>query len=245
MLGAVQGLGEFLPVSSSGHLILFQRMFELKQDLLLFDILLHCATLLAICIVMRKEIISLISHPFQKSVGYIVLSVIPTVIIALIFECYFESLISGLLLPVCFAITGVLLVAQWMQKTSKKEGFSVLNKGKAIACGLVQGIAVLPGISRSGATVSTLCLMGVNREEAVRFSFLMSIPVIIGSVLLEGLKMQGNIGVTPACLIAGCVSAFVFGFASLRFMLNVFTKKGQLPFAVYMFAVSLLSIFIG
>lgn len=245
-LGVVQGLGEFLPISSSGHLILLEKLGVGSQSLL-FNIVVHLGTLLALVIVMRKSVWSVIRRPFQKKTLYILLACLPTFALALIFKYALPSLLEGELLGFGFTLTACMLFASEKLRSGKPR---LLNAAPSLICGVAQGIAVLPGVSRSGATVSALCLLGVDRAEAADFSFLLSIPVILGSAALEGadvLRGYAFLDVPPLALAVGAIAAFVAGIFSIKLFLKLIKDRSLLPFAVYTlllgFVVTLLPLF--
>ena len=238
LLGLVQGLCEFLPISSSGHLVLLSSLFGV-EDSLLVSIILHLATLLAVVIVFRKEILFLIKHPLSEESVKLALATIPTCIIVLILMPLVEKAFGGGGLAICFLITALLLFIS--QKYNKKgQGFSTKT---ALIMGISQGFAVFPGISRSGATISAGILSGADRRECAKFSFLMSVPIILLSLVMEvyevscGVQLQINwLG-----LIIGFVIAFVVGIMTIKLMLNVTGKANFKWFCLYLIFISLVS----
>ena len=181
-MGLVQGLTEFLPVSSSGHLVLLSKLFNIEESLFI-SILLHLATLLSIVVVFYKDIWGLIRHPFSKKTITLVLATIPTCIIVLILMPLIKSSFNGLLLPYCFIISAILLFST-EYLTKKKVGRAVDNK-IAVIMGIAQGFAVFPGISRSGTTICAGLLADGDKKDTTKFSFLMSIPIILLSMVME------------------------------------------------------------
>lgn len=190
ILGVVQGLTEFLPVSSSGHLTLLQRVlgFDMGDGTMtLINIMMHLGTLIAVIVVFWRDILALFRKPF-KTLLMLIVATIPAGVIGLIFSDQIDSLFSGgdgiLYLSVCFALTALLLVICEMiakrQKTQRPLGW-----GSSVAMGVMQAVALFPGISRSGSTIVAGTLAGTRREEVAKFSFLMSIPVILGSFAVE------------------------------------------------------------
>ena len=232
ILGIVQGASEFLPISSSGHLLLLEKL-GVGQESLFFNIMVHVGTLVAVLIAMRKSWFPLLRHPIQKTTGYIILACVPTVALALIFKYLAPSLLSGQLLGFGFVLTACLLTASEMFKKSKT---TILSGKTSILTGVLQGIAVLPGVSRSGATISALTVQGIDKKEAANFSFLLSIPIIIGSAILETVDLARgsfalDIGVLP--LIIGTVSAFISGLLSINLFIKLIQKHSMLGFAIY------------
>ncbi len=250
ILGVVQGLTEFLPVSSSGHLEIAKELLsvsEQKQNLMM-TVILHAATALSTIIIFRKDITTIIAGLFQFKWNEeaqfsvkIILSMIPAAIVGLFFEDEIESLFGGqiILVGTMLLLTGLLLfLADKAKKTDKKV--SVLN---SILIGISQAIAILPGISRSGATISTSVLLGVDREKAARFSFLMVVPLILGKMtkdILNGDLSTDSTNILP--LVFGFSAAFITGLIACQWMIRL-VKKSQLKyFAYYCFAIGLISI---
>lgn len=236
LLGILQGLTEFLPVSSSGHLILFKHLFGLDAEVfgLTFDIAVHVATLTAVFIIFWKDIFALIKKPFQKLTLLLIIATIPAAVIGVLFDDKIEAISqSGGFLGISFLVTAIILTVS-ERLSSKKKDFDDITYLDAGTIGIVQGIAIMPGISRSGSTLSAGLAMGVKKEAAIRFAFLMSIPVILGSAVL-GVK---NIIEEPqsfdvAVIIAGMVSSGVSGYFAIKFMLDFFKRKKLTAFAVY------------
>lgn len=243
VLGIVQGLCEFLPISSSGHLVLLSRWFGIENSLFV-SIILHVATLLAILVVMRKEVFYLVRHPFSKESMQLSVSTIITCIVAIILMPLISSSFEGKFLPWAFLITAGLLfiVEKKSKRRARGEEFSVKH---AVIIGLAQGLAIFPGISRSGATISAGMLSGADREKSARFSFLASVPVIIGSLIMEIIKivMFGEkIIVNPIGLVFAFLSAFAIGVVSIKFMLRVTRKTNFKWFSVYLIFIAIISL---
>ena len=233
-LGIVQGLTEFLPVSSSGHLILFQHLFDMPDDMLLFNIILHVATLLAVVIVFRKKIYTLIRRPFNKMNLMLLISTAVTVSFVLLFKDFIDSTFHHRILPLTFLVTAIILFLTTFINTrvSRKEhvGFK-----SALLVGFTQFIAVIPGISRSGTTISTLLVTGVKRETAAEFSFLMSIPIIIASFVYELLNARhsgATLDVAPT--IFAFIAALLSGIIAIKFMLRVIQHVKLHWFSLYL-----------
>lgn len=243
LLGFVQGLCEFLPVSSSGHLILLQRMFGIEEGALFFTVMLHLATLIAVLIVYRRMVWRLIRHPFQKTVLYLILAIIPTVLVALLFkkvpsfDSFYAAAEGGAYLGVCFLFTGCLLVGSDLlnRPRSRVRGMHNMRAGDALAIGSMQAVGVLPGISRSGATITGALFAGLDRRAAADFSFLLSIPSIIGGAVLEipdALK-EGAGSINWLYVGAGMLVAGVTGYFAIRVMLTAIKRRSLWGFAVY------------
>ena len=245
ILGLIQGLTEFLPVSSSGHLTLAQTMFGITEGGQSFSILLHVATLVAVFIVFWPEISDLLRHPFQRTTYLLIAGTIPTVIIALVFGDWIDKLFAGGgLLGVCFIITGVILLLADRIRPGKKriKNMSIFD---AMVVGVFQGIAICPAISRSGMTLTGSLSRGLNRKEAAHFAFLLSILSILGALVLDIADSLGGettvvevMGIAPT--IVGFVVAAVTGYLALRLMLRV-VEKGRLHyFSYYVFVLGAL-----
>ena len=253
VLGTVQGLTEFLPVSSSGHLSLLHKLFgeDFGGNSLFFDIMLHVGTLLAVVIVLRKEIFALFRKPYQTLLMLLVATV-PAGVVGLLFSDRINAAFSGengvLWLAVCFAFTAILLLA-CEEVSSRRKTTRPLGWGSAMTMGVIQAIALFPGISRSGSTISAGVFSGADRKEVARFSFLLSIPVILGSALVNGIDVVktpeavtqiGAAGFTG--IAVGMVCAAVSGFFAIKFMLRIVERANYKWFSLYLLALSLVSL---
>ncbi len=241
VLGIAQGLTEFLPVSSSGHLVLVQNIIGVDSGsaaFLFFDTMLHLGTLLAVLIVLWRDVASILRHPLGKTMRLLVVATIPAVVIALLFNDFLEHAFGGDFLGISFMITALLLVfAERVARPSRK--FAAAHYGDALAMGLMQGVALFPGVSRSGATMVGGLLTGLNRDVVARFSFLMSIPAILGSVVFQAKDVLGtNLPDIPwAAVIVGTLAAAVSGLFAVRFMLEFIKRHKLYGFAIYVFVV--------
>lgn len=243
LLGLVQGLTEFLPVSSSGHLAIAQHFLPgFKQPGLLFDVLLHFATTMAVIIYFRKDIWKLMSCFFRKDpyavddrhiFWMVVFGSIPTAIIGLSGKDFFEGLFENLLVIGCMLLVTATLL--FVAEKARKDGrqLAQLNIKDALLVGAVQGLAILPGISRSGSTIATLLLRGIDGEAAAKFSFLLALPAVGGAMLLS-LKDLGQVssGDLPAYVL-GALIAFVSGLFAIRWLMDVVRRRRLVGFAVY------------
>lgn len=234
-LGFIQGLTEFLPVSSSGHLLLLERM-GVAQPSVTTNLFLHISTLLAVLIVMRKSLFELVKHPLSKKAVWIYVASIPTAVIGMIFKLFLGELLLGKYLSIGFIITAILLLS------AKPTKFHPKPLTGALLTGIVQGIAVIPGISRSGSTISAMTAMNYSKEEASELSFLMSIPVIAGGAILE-IKDLDFGGMDIAFLTSAFISAFIVGLFSLKIMLKHFNMS-RTAFAIYLIALSVVGLII-
>lgn len=239
VLGLTQGVTEFLPVSSSGHLALLEGLGFAPSDVFL-NLTLHVATLAAVLIVMRREVWGILRHPVRGDGKYVLLSSLPTVGIALLFEAFCPALLTGRLLAFGFLCTAALLFLS--EKFSRDRG-SGIGVGNSLITGAMQGFAVLPGLSRSGATIAALRLSGVPYERAAAFSFLLSVPVIAGGFLFEGVKTGFSVqGADFGAVAVAAVAAFLSGLFAARFMLS--RVKKMTPFALYTLALGVLCFFV-
>jgi len=247
-------LTEFLPVSSSGHIELGKAILDVNlEDDLRFSLLVHLATVLSIFIVFGKDIWGLLKNLFtfkwnkgNKYIAQLLLSALPVMIVGLAFKDQLESLFEGrvVLVGAMLICTGFILYLSTLEK-QKTRGFKFSD---AIIVGLAQAIAVLPGISRSGSTIATALALGIGREEAARFSFLMVLIPIIGASILELpelTQMQASGSAALAPLIAGFIAAFLSGYLACRWMLAI-VKKGKITyFSIYCFIVGTIAIAVG
>lgn len=278
MMGVIQGLTEFLPVSSSGHLALFKILFHVDTDTgLLFDVLLHVGTLAAICIVYYRDIGRLIvegcciirdvflniaiffrnlfseekegyhrivNNSYRKFVMLIIVSTIPTGIIGIMGKDTVELASEVLIVPgICLIVTSVLLfLADHIPQGTKTP--KQVTYTNAFTVGIAQGIATLPGLSRSGTTITACLLSGYNRKFAVKYSFIMSIPAILGSLVLElkDFEMQNVTGTEVFYYIIGMLIAGVVGYICIKTMLVVVRQKKFTIFAVYCLIVGIISV---
>ena len=240
-LGLLQGFTEFLPVSSSGHLILAQRLFDVQASLF-FDVALHLGTFFAVVLVYKKSLATYVANPLKnRQLHFVLLASIPTFLLAFVVKIVVPENVFVGLLPVGFALTIALLV---VSHYLSKERFDLGNLPVwcALLCGIVQGMAVFPGLSRSGSTVSTLKLCGLAQQDATEFSFVLSLPVIAGSALVEGLELINTPLSTPwYCVVIGVFFAFLSGYASLSFLKRL-TSKSWVWFCFYLPIPLLLSI---
>ena len=243
ILGVIQGLTEFLPISSSGHLLLVEHIFGITEGNLFFNILLHLASLLAVVIIMRKEIWAIIKNPFSMKSISIVLSCIITMLVVLFLSKNMDKFTTIGSLGFGFLISSILILLTYV--ISKKHKRMILkNKiGYIDACiiGIVQGFATLPGISRSGSTICTSLLLGNERRESANFSFLSSIPIILGAMLFEILKGEATIvsNISATSCILGFLASFIVAYFSIKLMYKVVEKSNWLWFGIYLFILSI------
>ena len=263
VLGTIQGLTEFLPVSSSGHLVLFQNLFGMKEPELLFDICLHVGTLSAVIIVFYREILDILTALLQiparmKTAGglaplcrvdpsirmalLIVVGSVPTAVIGLLFKEITDQLFGSIaVVGFMLLITGTVL---WLTRQIRGDGRPVRQTTlkDALIIGIVQGLAILPGISRSGSTIATALFLGVDRKVAGRYSFLLSIPAIVGALVLGLDTPELQTAIPVGTIIAGSVISALVGWLALVILLRV-VDRGQLHrFAPYCWLVGIMTL---
>jgi undecaprenyl-diphosphatase len=249
LLGVIQGLTEFLPVSSSGHLVLLQKIFGITEPAIFFNVMVHVGTLTAVFVVLRRDIWNILQKPIQPLTAFLIIGTIPAVIFALIFKDKIEgAFVSGRFLGFAFLITAALLSAAELlsrrslkpaKDNSQKTTRSTMLWQDALIIGLMQAVAIIPGISRSGATLSGALSRKLNRDFAARFSFLLSIPAILGALVLQIKDIAGDSavsissGISAAAIIAGTLTAAVTGFFAISFMIKIVREKSLWGFALY------------
>jgi len=250
ILGAIQGLGEFLPISSSAHLILVPDIMGWPDCGQTFDVSLHMGTLAAVVIYFRNDITRLLKAFFntlktrsiktfdEKLCYYIILATIPGAVAGKLFEDIIETQVrnSPNLIAVFLIVMGALLMAadSYGKKAVKLEDITLKS---SFLIGLSQAMALLPGFSRSGITMTTALALGLNNEAAARFSFLLAIPITLGAGLLKGVKiMKTGIGdVAPLHFAGGIITSALVGYAAISFLLKFIQTKSFKPFAIYRF----------
>ena len=243
-LGLIQGLTEFLPVSSSGHLVFFSKLFGVGENLFV-SILLHVATLLSILVVFYKDIWHMIRHPFSAQTIRIVVATIPTCIIVLILMPVIKMSFSGMFLPICFVLSAIFLFIS--EKLASKKVAKSMNNKTAFWMGVAQGFAVFPGVSRSGTTISAGLLCGREKEEIAKFSFLMSVPIVFLSLLLEVYEIisgEAAVAVDILPLIVSFITAFITGIFAIKFMIKLTQKANLKYFSAYLVFISIVSFLI-
>ena len=252
ILGIVQGLTEFLPVSSSGHIELVQAIFNREiQESMTMTVVLHFATALSTCVIFRKDIYEIVKGLFQfknnKEFQFslkIVLSMIPAALVGIMYDDFIESFFVGKIMLVGFMllVTGALLFVADKAKTTNKE----VSLGNSFLIGISQMIAILPGISRSGATISTSVLLGIDREKAARFSFLMVVPLIFGKIAKDLLDLSaGESEINSAeylPYLAGFAFAFFTGLIACKWMIKLVKSSKLSYFSIYCFAIGIAAI---
>jgi len=250
ILGLIQGLSEFLPVSSSGHLLVAHQVFGITgEDNLTFIIVLNMGSLVPLLWVFRKDVWTLVRNPFQKMTALLIIATLPVIIVTALFLDYIEQMFHWLhFLPVGFVITGVVLLLSG--KFSKGERkIDELKVTDAILVGLAQAVAVFPGLTRSGSTITASLARGLNRESAAKFSFLMSIPTAFGAIILRaGHIVSGRVLLDDLNFVnlgVGFMTAAISGYLAINFMLSIVKKAKLKYFALYyVFALAVFVIFL-
>ncbi len=243
LLGLIQGLTEFLPVSSSGHLAITQHFLPgFEQPGLFFDVLLHAATTLAVIIYFRKDVWNLICCYFRTNeeaianrhiLHMLVLGSIPTAIIGLSGKDFFTGLFDNLLVIGCMLIVTAALLT--LAEKVRRDGRSLeqINGRDSLLVGIVQGMAIIPGISRSGSTIACLLLRGIDGEAAARFSFLLALPAVGGAMLLSLKDLQNVATNSIPAYGLGALIAFLSGLFAIRCLMDVVRRKRLIGFAIY------------
>ncbi len=267
IMGIIQGLTEFLPVSSSGHLVIFRNLFGIDVgESVLFDVLMHLGTFISICVVFYKDILKLIvefigicfdvfanityffgnlgaahkksyrqlaTTPYRRFVIMIIISTIPTGVLAILLKKFVDYASTSLLVPgICLLINGVILfISDYISSGDKRQKES--NWGDAFCIGCAQGVATLPGLSRSGSTITAALLCGFDRRFAVKYSFIMSLPAVLGAVIME----IPDLGEGASVPVGGCLLGMLFAAVVGYFALIITNKlvKGRFfkYFAIY------------
>lgn len=246
ILGVVQGLTEFLPVSSSGHLALLEALFGFTGVPIFYDVMLHVGTLAAVCVVLWPEIVGLITHPIRNKLGMLIIATVPAVIVTLVCEKFFPEAFAGILggkyLAFGFFATTIVLVLGDFFEPKRRRRRVELPQAAVMGC--MQALAIVPGLSRSGSTIAGGLLSGLKREAAARYAFLMSIPTILGGLVfsLSDLAETGMGEVTVPAVIVGTVAAALCGYFAIRFMLRLISDHHLWGFAIYTAALGVLII---
>ena len=238
IIGIVQGITEFLPISSSGHILLLSKIFNVDVDIIFLSVVAHLGTLLSVLICMRDKIKYSVKHPFCETNWKILMATLPTIIMVLLFKNLVDKLYSIYFLVIGFVITAILLVIAEMKQKNNPISYK-----SAILMGIMQGIAVLPGISRSGSTMAVGMMAGAEKNDVCEFTFLMSIPIILASAVFEGvqaIKNGINIQIAPCVIVF--ITSFIFGILSIKLMLKVLKKNKLYYFSIYTIALAIITL---
>ena len=245
ILGVVQAITEFLPVSSSGHLVLFQKIFNLETPPIFFDVLVHIGTLLAIIFYLRKEIISLILNlkENRKLIFFLFLGSLPIALVGLSLKDYVENIFNSLaMVGISFLITSFILLSTLLVKNSQKN-ISNMTWKDSLFVGLFQALAFLPGVSRSGSTISAGLFRKMDKESAFKFSFLLAIPAFAGALALQLFDIE-KVNLTFSAGLIGFLTSLFFGFFALRLLERALLKGKIHLFGIYCFLLGLVIIFV-
>ena len=238
ILGIIQGFTEFLPVSSSAHLAIMQRVLGMRGEEVAISVVLHLGTLVAVVAFFFKDILRLLRD--LKTISLVLSVTLITGVIGVIGKDFFESLFtSPKLIAIALVVTGIILIST--RKFAEPDKAEVSFKD-ALILGFTQGIAIIPGISRSGITISTLLFRGIGRQACFRFSFLVSIPIILGAALLESRKIDFAIQHDFVNLLAGFIFSLFCGLAALSILKAVIQRAKLYYFGYYCFAVALVTL---
>ncbi len=245
ILGILQGATEFLPISSSGHLALLGGFLGFEEGAFMATMM-HAGTLLALVVYFRQDISRIILSPFKRDIKslnllwFLILGSTPAVIFGVFLLHHIEAIFdSPLIIGICLLFTGIILFLSGFMRKDRKD----IKFLDAILIGIAQAIAILPGVSRSGTTISTGTFLGLGRTVSATFSFLLAIPAIFGATILEISTVEGN-SITPALLI-GALASFVSSLIAIRFLLRFLKRATLRPFSYYCFVIGVLSILIG
>lgn len=242
ILGIIQGLTEFLPVSSTGHLLLGRQVFQLQEAGLFLDSMLHIGTLIAVMTVYSKEIMEVIKRPFSKTGILLIAGTIPTAVIGLAFKDFFEEISkTGVTVGWEFLLTGLLL---WWADSYKRNGYKGIEDitiRDALVIGTFQGAAILPAVSRSGLTIAAALFCKIDKKAAAYFSFLLSIPSIAGGVILQSKDVFT--GTQPpisfSALAIGSLASAVFGYIAVKWMIKLLQTGTLKGFAIYVWMIGI------
>ncbi|WHY85310.1 undecaprenyl-diphosphate phosphatase [Neobacillus novalis] len=242
ILGIIQGLTEFLPISSTGHLYLGRNLFGLEEAGLLLDTMLHVGTLLAVFVFYKAEFIKIIKNPFSKLTFLLVVGTIPAVIFGLAFKDYIDEISkTGVTIGWEFLLTGIFLWLADSAKNGHKKMDNISYKD-AFIIGTFQAVAIMPAISRSGMTIVAALWRKLDRETAAYFSFLLSTPAIAGAIVLQTKDLLSGAGeeISLSALLVGIVSSAIFGYIAVKWMIGYLRKHSLKPFAYYVWALGVL-----
>lgn len=263
IMGLVQGLTEFLPVSSSGHLVLFSQILNLNIDEgNAFNVLLHVATFISVCFVYYKDVYELIKEfflligdifrgklnldrPYRRMLIMLIIATVPAVLLGLIFKILdLDALLSNVMtVGIMLLFTSALMYAVDKFNENKYDAQNAKYKS-ALYVGIAQACALMPGLSRSGSTITAACALGYKKDFAIKFSFLMSLPAILGAAVLEGadLILNGGFSVEIAPLIVGFAAAAISGVLAIKFLIRLLSNNKFYIFSIYCAVVGIISV---
>ena len=264
IIGIVQGLTEFLPVSSSAHLIFIQNILGVESSLA-FDTFLHLGSLLAVLIFFRADIYKMLrawllslgdilrhrfregfySDPYKRLAWYVILATIPVGLVGVLFESHVDALFAGeLYVPAFFLfVTGTILYLS-QRMASGKIDMSHMGWFQSLFMGLAQACAIMPGLSRSGTTIASGLVIGLDKEFAAKFSFILSIPAIFGAFLVQLKDIGSSMGTDGAAIMLGFIAAFISGYLAIKWLIDLIQNKSLDMFAYYCWIVGIV-VFVG
>jgi len=237
LLGLLQGLTEFIPISSSGHLIIAHELFGTVQNSLVFDVALHVGTLFALAVFFRRDILNLLTNVFKANKSgrlarLLIMATIPAAAAGFLFEDLIDQHMRRIeVVAVTLAVVAVIMFLA--ERTAKNRQESEISTANAAVIGLAQAVALVPGVSRSGATITAGIFCGLNRVSAARFSFLLAMPIITGSALGVFLQNGDVVSGNASDLVLGAATAFVSGLLAIKFLMNYLAKHSLAVFAWY------------
>ena len=235
ILGVLQGVTEFLPISSSGHIVLFEHFLNIAKDDIVIEVILHFGTLLSILVFFRKDISNLISGTINRDkdsllyIWYVVIATVPIVLFSLIAKDHISSIFSINILVYTYIVNSFIL---FMTKGKKGNKYQISTR-LAVAMGIAQIFALLPGISRAGITICTGLILGYQQREIAKFSFFMAIPALIGAIIFELDNIANQISNDPLILILGCFVAMFSGLLVLRLLFKILQTNRLWLFSYY------------
>jgi undecaprenyl-diphosphatase len=267
IIGIVQGLTEFLPVSSSAHLVFVPYIMGTESNLA-FDTLLHIGTLVAVVVYFWKDLVNMVESffsslldlprgqfrqglqedQFKKLAWLVIIGTIPAGLAGVLFKDYFEGLFSNIIAVAIFLIiTGFLLYSSEMvsRKVTQKTSLKKMSIKSSLLIGVAQACSIAPGISRSGATISTGLFLGLERELAARFSFLLSIPAILGAAFIQIKDISSIMDINTGAAIAGFIAAVIMGYLAIKIVLKLISERNLLVFAYYCWALGALTLILS
>jgi len=259
ILGIVQGITEFAPISSSAHLVIVPHLFGWKQPLLFFFVVLHLGTLVAVTCYFRSELSQLLlafinsvktqsveDDPFARLAWFIILGTIPAAVLGYLFNDFFEALFESPYAVSCsLLITGLVMILS-ERLGRQKRNMNKINLSDSMVIGIAQALAITPGISRSGITISAGLLKGLKRESAARFSFLLSFPIILGVFIQELIKVGFKIkAIDIIPLLVGFLASAASGYLCIKYLLRYLQNRKLTVFAYYCFVLGILTIILN
>ncbi|MFW5998646.1 MAG: undecaprenyl-diphosphate phosphatase [Bacillota bacterium] len=249
LLGIIQGITEFLPISSSGHLVILQKIMGITEGNLILNVSLHFGTLIPILIIFWNDIKDIILLRSEKKhlIKLIIIGSVPTAFIGLYLEQFFERIFSSVLLTgFMLLITGLILYLVEKINNYNKD-INDFRAHNAILVGIAQGLAIIPGISRSGSTIAAALFQKMDKEEAARFSFLLSIPAIGGANLLKARDIfsQSSTVISSSSLIIGTITAALSGYIAIKYLLHILKRGSLVVFSYYCWIIGIIVILIA